>query len=128
MTALDKRQQLIDLLKQAHQITQEVDSLTAGYQIVAALHELNVHLNEHGQQDAPIDETPYDLLTGEIFSTMHGLPIEEDGPETLEGIRLEAPYMENEWRVVRKTLETITLEQIDELRTIKRRGQLHVVK
>lgn len=128
MTALDKRQQLIDLLKRAHQITQEVDVGTAGYQLIAALLELGVQLNEPTQQDAPIDETPYDSLTGEIFSTMHGLPIEEDGPETLEGIRLEAPYMENEWRVVRKTLETITLEQIEELRTIKRRGQLHAVK
>jgi hypothetical protein len=94
MTALDKRQQLIDLLKRAHQITQEVDVGTAGYQLIAALLELGVQLNEPTQQDAPIDETPYDSLTGEIFSTMHGLPIEEDGPETLEGIRLEAPYME----------------------------------
>lgn len=128
MTGLDKRQELIDLLKRAHQITQDVDVPTSGYQIVNALNELGADLNEHAQQDAPVDETPYDLLTGEIFSTMHGLPIEEDGPETLAAIRLEAPYMENDWRVVRKTLETITLEQIDGLRTIKRRGQLHVVK
>lgn len=67
------------------------------------------------------EETPYDDITGTIFSTIHKLNIDINGPQTLEMIWHDAPHMEKEWQLIRAVLQTLTLEQIRELTTIQQR-------
>lgn len=66
------------------------------------------------------EETPYDDLTGSIFSAIHNLDFDTDGPETLEMIWRDFPHMEKEWQLIRMVLRTLTLEQTLELATIKK--------